>query len=402
MGTGPRQGVPAPMRQPPRLGLIASSATNQGPNGGALGEDGRWIAGFAFQPEQCGGAYVIGDPCATTHSIIHTNPGIVSADPFTIQVSEDCWPSSGVDSLREIAAKARRTLDRVTPKVVEHEFWEGDFAVTTPGRNNYLTNPAAEDLTPVGGLSPIVHGLTELQAYLGDCGDGGRGMIHAPRRLVSLWQSAYLVTREPGSLILTDLYENIIVPGVGYTGGGPRAAATTLIDWSSAPASGTVTYEFPGYDDVTVAFNASVAQLETAIEASLGTGTVDSISGSNVNADHTITWAGAFEGFALEPTVTCSAACTATVTGTPGASTIDETGVTAWAYATSLTQVRLSEAQVWPDPTNLENELGARMFEENEPEFFAARLGAVTFDGCCHAGIEIDMCSTCCVPEGGS
>lgn len=403
MPFGPRAPVAAPQRRPPLVSLIAASATNLGPNPSI--DDGefadRWMNGLAFEPEQCG-AYDIDDPCDTSHSVIHTNPARVTNDPFVIKTSEDCWPSSGIDALREQSARARRALERVTPKAVENEFWTGGHAATTPGRNQYLTNPAAEDLTPAGGLAPIIYALTELQDYLADCGDGGVGMIHAPRRLVALWDSAYMLRREPGSAVVTDLFGNLVVGGVGYTGGSPRAAATTLIDWSSAPASGTVTYTFPGYDPVTVAFNATVGTLATALEDELGSGTVDSISGTNVNADHTITWGGDFEGYALEPTVTCSAACTATVTGTPGASTVDASGVTAWAYATSLTQVRLSDIKVIPDVENIANEGGARLFEENEPEFFAMRLAAVTFDGCCHAAVEVDLCSTCCVPEGGS
>lgn len=412
--TGPRFAVPAPPRFRPQVSLLDASATNQGadPPAWMRGIDGeriaddRWTHGIAFQPEQCGAVGPF-DPCDPEIAAINTTPPIVRYDPFPLLSSETCWPRVGMDGIRDASAMARRVLDRMTPKGVETEFWGGEFAALTPGVNNYLTNPGSvQDITPDSGTAPLAYALGFLQAALAACGEGGRGIIHAPRRTVSLWHSAYLLIRDPGSAIITDLFGNIVVPGVGYDGGSPRAAATTLVDWSAAPGSGTITYTFPGVfgtdglqvDPVTVAFDAAVATLETALEASLGAGTVASISGTTVNLDHTITWAGRLEGYALQPTVTCSVACTATVSGTAGSSTTDETGDTQWAYATSPTQVWLSDIHVFPDVENASNEMGNLLFEENEIEFSAQRFAAPLWDNCCHFGINVDLCSTCCTP----
>lgn len=122
MSRGPRALVNPPLRAAPRMGLIASSATNQGPNptvddrspSDPRGE--RWTLGFAFQSEPCGDAAIV-DPCNPNLGEGTTPNGpLVQYDPFLIMSNNGCRPRVGPDGIAEAAAIARRMVDRMTPK----------------------------------------------------------------------------------------------------------------------------------------------------------------------------------------------------------------------------------------------------------------------------------------------
>lgn len=70
---------------------------------------------------------------------------------------------------------------------------------------------------------------------------------------------------------------------------------------------------------------------------------------------------------------------------------VDTTGHTAWAFGTGLVDLRLDEVVVLGDEHTIDR-------RRNTWEVRAERLAAVTFDPCCHVGINVDLCSTFCVP----
>ncbi len=78
--------------------------------------------------------------------------------------------------------------------------------------------------------------------------------------------------------------------------------------------------------------------------------------------------------------------------GSSPAGVIDATGATAWAYGTGIVDVRLGEVVVLGDETTIDR-------RQNTWEVRAERLAAATFDPCCHVGVNVDLCSTFCIPD---
>lgn len=84
----------------------------------------------------------------------------------------------------------------------------------------------------------------------------------------------------------------------------------------------------------------------------------------------------------------------------PGQAVADVTGNTQWIYATG--PVGVAEGKVIVTP---ETEREAMNRSTNQLSYVAARTVAATWDGCCHLGINVNLCATCCVdpliPSGG-
>ena len=71
---------------------------------------------------------------------------------------------------------------------------------------------------------------------------------------------------------------------------------------------------------------------------------------------------------------------------------VDPTGDTQWIYATSPVGVKEGKVQMTP-----EKESEALDRKTNTITYVANRTVAATWDGCCHFGINVNLCSTCCV-----
>jgi len=71
---------------------------------------------------------------------------------------------------------------------------------------------------------------------------------------------------------------------------------------------------------------------------------------------------------------------------------VDATGDTQWIYATSTVGVKAGEIQMTP-----ERESQALDRATNTLTYVATQTVAATWDGCCHLGINLSLCSTCCV-----
>lgn len=72
--------------------------------------------------------------------------------------------------------------------------------------------------------------------------------------------------------------------------------------------------------------------------------------------------------------------------------TIDETGDTQWAYATGVVGVAAGEITINP-----EKESQALDRATNSLSYTAQQVVAAAWDSCCHFGINVSVCSTCCV-----
>lgn len=165
------------------------------------------------------GAAVVGAIPPTTNTTggagSYGNLPMISVIPFLI-MAEDVCSSFGFEE-RDFKGRALRLLDNATPKAIESEFWTGALAQAKGYPNNYLTNTASvTNLTPGSGATSVARGMQILQDALATSGFGGQGMIHVqPQTAPNL-----LGARRVGQLLL-DIFDNIVVPGVGYPGTGP-------------------------------------------------------------------------------------------------------------------------------------------------------------------------------------
>lgn len=164
----------------------------------------------------------------TGGSGVYTNASIVTVIPYVIETMDTC--SSFGFTERDFKGRALRWLDNATPRAIEAEFWTGTLAQAKGYPNNYLTmgsaNPNWQNLTP-GTIPSIARGMQILEDALAQCGLGGQGMIHCQAQTAP----NLLSSRRVGKLLL-DIFDNIVVPGVGYTGTGPgNSTPTTGTSW---------------------------------------------------------------------------------------------------------------------------------------------------------------------------
>lgn len=157
----------------------------------------------------------------------YTNQATIAVIPH-VMVANDFCSSFGFEE-RDFKGRALRLLENATPQALEREFWSGALAQAKGYPNRYLTDGNLVDLTPGAGAPSVARGQQILQDYLASTGFGGQGMIHCqPQTAPSL-----LNARRVGGLLL-DIFDNIIVPGVGYPGtasgiGTPSATTAVMI-----------------------------------------------------------------------------------------------------------------------------------------------------------------------------
>lgn len=422
MPAGQRAAVTPPPRSAPPVSLIAAARTNLGANPTIANDDGgRWERGIAFYAEPCGNAVTL-DQC--TPGAISYGEGDgrseVAAEPFIIEAVTKCGSQELAENVR---ARAFQVLAAIEAKAVEYEFWTGAQALHNNYPNPYLAEVGLTTLNPAGTPAGLVQALAELQQYLADhgstgaTGDGGIGMIHAARRVVTQWESAGLVRSDPGSSVIRDVYGNLIVAGVGYPGTGPRQDAV----WTTGTGIGATggTYDLTiawttGWETVTVTitgitYSATTADLQTQIRAAHDGLSGVTVTGGNLDSGTAtkFTFTGGTytdTGSGLEPpvdgtdvTVTLDASniigtgqtISETTAGGPQA---DASNQTSWAYATDRVDVRLGAPSV--NPPGLEG-MTTTLAVENEIQFRAHRYALASFDTCRHAAIQIDLCGCC-------
>ena len=193
--------------------------------------DEMWTRGFGWTPDftYASAVQAADDLSSDDYSVPGDLPAIQYFQPYLVKtvIAASAFGWSEVD----YQGRAQRALDLLTPSLLEAEFWDGTLAQAKSYPNNFLTNAGDAnfvDLTPsVGTPVSIARGLAILQQALGDSEappsdqesnikPSGQGMIHMPLE-VSL---SLLNVRRVGKLML-DVYDNIIVPGTGYSGDSP-------------------------------------------------------------------------------------------------------------------------------------------------------------------------------------
>lgn len=158
--------------------------------------------------------------------------------PYTITQGYFCRAADAASRAAEFEGRARRKLDCVIPRAVEHELWTGQVRNVAGFATPYLADPDNDVAISVAGLG-FITALAELEDALGECSCAEPKMIHAERRVVTAWRSRGLVDRSPdGSHLLTTL-GTVVVPGVGYPGTGPSQAQSGEGSFNSSYVYGT-------------------------------------------------------------------------------------------------------------------------------------------------------------------
>lgn len=146
----------------------------------------------------------------------------LSYQPFMIRTTSKA--STFGNNLETFKANAKSSLDIITQKAVETEFWSGaiskvvaaDQDPDSPVINRYLASSLATDVTPTvgSGVKPRL-GLALLEEAITDSTFGYQGLIHAPRAVASA-----LKVKEKSGALRTNL-DTPVVAGSGYSRQGP-------------------------------------------------------------------------------------------------------------------------------------------------------------------------------------
>jgi hypothetical protein len=166
----------------------------------------RWVNGITYVPEGTG-ELGIDDSCSHVYEMmLDTDASAPEWTPYFLAANYKCSAFGWSDN--DYAGRARRLLEAATPKLLEWEFWGGQLATAASLPNGFLAG--SPDST--GAADSVQEGLAVLENELGQCGYGGRGMIHCPPYAVPFMGNA---VRREGNLLLT-MRDTIVVPGSGY------------------------------------------------------------------------------------------------------------------------------------------------------------------------------------------
>lgn len=367
--------VPAPPA-PPQVTLYDSAIRPEaevGLDGVAVGD--RWEGGFKWVPRQCP-ALTARNECAPLGTATYregADSGQRTHLP-TILVAENPCESALANGYAFERQSAIDALIAGEAAGAEAELWDGPLAraaLNAPdggnsgyGENLWLTkHGVAEDLTPTPGtgVTPI-RALSILEDFLASSGHGGRGMIHFTRGIPSFLN----YDLRPAGAQLLSAVNTLIVPGVGYTGNGPAAAAYAERSVSDAVLNSTTTV--------------------TSATAAFVSGDVGKhVSGAGIPAGTTI--ASRTNG----TTVVLSQAATVsgsgkTITVYGGGDPVAPADGTVWAYATDQVTYRQGEIQVFPDDVSQ-----ALDRSTNSLAITAQRSVAATWDLCSVGAVLIEL-----------
>lgn len=215
---GPGPVVDPPVATPPLHGLVDTGVRVTEP-------DDRWEQGFSYRPETCQCAELWHWSCDQTKPT-KTEPddveGVIGYEPPTAVGVYECGSVGATED--EYRTIATRSLEASTSKLLEAEFWSGALVPSNP----HLTMVGSTTVNPGGGpgvtaVSPVdvQVGLALLQEALAACCPGGRGMIHAPVAVASLWGSKAAISENREGKLQTVARGDYVVAGSGYPGTGP-------------------------------------------------------------------------------------------------------------------------------------------------------------------------------------
>ena len=217
----PNGTVPAPPNRPAPGGLVALATR---PDVG----DVRWQDGFYFDPENCDAGIVVSVGCelpdeGPTDKAVPEPGGYGTYLPFAVVGTDQC---STLDRGRDRAGRARRHLAAVQSFHVEQVFWTGD-AIDDPDdvERQHLADGNATVLAS-GAPVPVVNAVALLDQALTACLHGSHGMVHVTPSALVVLAAADLVHLVNGVWYTPN--GHTVVPGSGYTGGGPRDSEGVL------------------------------------------------------------------------------------------------------------------------------------------------------------------------------
>lgn len=364
--------VSAAPAERPASGLVASAIT---PNDGV-----RWETGMAWRPERCPTAVGFDPSCGLESPFGATSGAGDTANtyylPMAFRVELTC--STRGQRQPEDEARVRRQAEAITSYMVARELQNGALSRATPytsplgaGQvNHYLADSAT--VVEAGTWEPYA-GLGRLEELARQDALGQDVFLHIPIRLVPLLRNA-LVAR--GNLLYTQAGARVVADA-GYDGGGPLSAGTAEVQTvtiTGSPTGGTFTLTWNGQTTAPIAFNASAATVQAALEAlsNIAPGDV-SVAGSAGGP-----WTVTFNDRGNVAQMTASGAgltggtapAVGVATTTPGVAPAPTAGT--WMYATGPVQVRLAPIEfnsmvVWAD---------------NRYLITADRLFAATYDPC--------------------
>lgn len=218
--------VAPPPLSPPVINLV-TSARNPEPVDPMTGKPARWQYGFAFEPLPNQDPQNQDPRLSTADNDVDPSPTVETA-PWWAEVIDKC-STIGFEA-HDFAARALAGLAAATPKAVEKEFWDGTIAQANSWPNLFLSMPAVANrgvgfgpiiINPTPGTAvDLVEAFELLEGAIGDCGAGGRGMIHAAPQATP----NFLGVRREGNLLLTQR-DTIVCSGSGYSGAGPVGAS---------------------------------------------------------------------------------------------------------------------------------------------------------------------------------
>jgi hypothetical protein len=231
----------------------------------------RWVNGVTWRSLLCGetggvslpqcGSYVVeDDPVKVPNAAF----GAATYDPFVVWAAAVCSTFGDRD---DVATSVRDALMIDRHRQLEYEFWTGTLAQEDGNDNPYLAKVDAVDELHDGDPTPVAYALADLQQAIADCAPGGRGIIHATVRTVSIWHLLGMIRVDGTALV--DVHGNYVVPGVGYDGSAPGGAVDTTGATAWAYATGTVMAAFGTELDLP-AVDRDVNSLHVVIEEMAG------------------------------------------------------------------------------------------------------------------------------------
>lgn len=376
----------------PTTGLVASAVT---PN-----DDVRWQNGIAWRSERCPTASGF-DPCGDTFETPVGSGGdeLNYYRPVAFRVTDECATRTRTFDQERVRRQAEAATSWMVARELEdapishanpyispssthgHLFQPGDLPSDV---NAHLTMATAAQIVAGAPHTPLV-ALGLLEEASRDAQLGMDPFIHVAPRLVPLLETAL---ERQGSLLLTKTGARVVADS-GYTGKGPWDAGTSEVQTvtiTGTPTGGTFRLTFDGHQTAPIAYNATSADLETALEnlPNLGAADVAVTGGPGPGTPYTVTFAATLGNV---PQMTLSnnsltggvAPTVVIVTTTPGVNPVTMPGD--WMYATGPVQVRLDPVQVLPD----------LVWRENRWLMIAERLFAAYFDPCTLRAVAVTV-----------
>lgn len=219
----PNNGViPAPKIVPSAFGLLAVVDPENS------NVEDKWIRGFSQEWESDLYALYNVDDTNSNETQIAGAGNVNYYDqikPFFVEVQEDRSTLGflGIDRIERI----KRQLDATTQRAIEEELWDGAIRIGTTHANRSLVSSGVTVVDGTGlssrrALAVLEHGIAR-ESHAGE-----QGIIHATRDVVALLSSnSNMLFHEQVKDHLQTMGGTPVVVGSGYTGNGPRIAAST-------------------------------------------------------------------------------------------------------------------------------------------------------------------------------